>query len=343
VLKTKNAQNEARAIANEMGRVNLDVTKQLKETQIQLGKNQGILSGINAKVAEMRERGLTKEEENLFKRLDLMGQKIDAESDNLSYKTDAEMNAALLSSATSKANIGLVDPRAKATEAALATSVMQNEATQQLLPGQTSNAIKKQGLDSANIGIAQETIQQGGGVGGMADRNIRKDDLAMEATQVGIDKNKSYIAYLNANAKKALTKSPQNTSIENNITGLKKEIDTIMKSPSFVKDEDGNALDIEDLFTISASGEVEISEDANVLSKRDIDRLVELVKKQTNLRLSQTTNIVDGNGNLKEVTVAQKEQMIRAKEAQLQAAEQARQQKENEESLKQAEQARLLF
>ena len=329
VLKTKNAQNEARAIANEMGRVNLDITNQLKDTRINIEKDKGAISKLARELAveinPQKKELLTEQMTEAIANLGLGDQRRELQKATMASQTE------VLPGATD------------ATIASNETSVMQNEATQQLLPGQTSNAIKKQGLDSANIGIAQETIQQGGGVGGMADRNIRKDDLAMEATQVGIDKNKSYIAYLNANAKKALTKSPQNTSIENNITGLKKEIDTIMKSPSFVKDEDGNALDIEDLFTISASGEVEISEDANVLSKRDIDRLVELVKKQTNLRLSQTTNIVDGNGNLKEVTVAQKEQMIRAKEAQLQAAEQARQQKENEESLKQAEQARLLF
>ena len=329
VLKTKNAQNEARAIANEMGRVNLDITNQLKDTRINIEKDKGAISKLARELAveinPQKKELLTEQMTEAIANLGLGEQKRELQKATMASQTE------VLPGATD------------ATIASNETSVMQNEATQQLLPGQTSIAIKKQGLDSANIGIAQETIQQGGGVGGMADRNIRKDDLAMEATQVGIDKNKSYIAYLNANAKKALTKSPQNTSIENSITGLKKEIDTIMKSPSFVKDEDGNALDIEDLFTISASGEVEISEDANVLSKRDIDRLVELVKKQTNLRLSQTTNIVDGNGNLKEVTVAQKEQMIRAKEAQLQAAEQARQQKENEESLKQAEQARLLF
>ena len=50
-----------------------------------------------------------------------------------------------------------------------------------------------------------------------------------------------------------------------------------------VRDEDGNSLDIEDLVTITPiTGEVEISEDANKFSKREINRLVELVKKKTN-------------------------------------------------------------
>mgnify|MGYP003665873973 CR=1 FL=1 len=138
-------------ILNKQNELNLSINKELKDTQIQLGKDRGIISDINVKVAEMKKRGLTKEEANLLKRLKLTGEKIDAESDNLSYKTDAEMNAALLSSATSKTNIGLVEPRAEATKAALETSVMTSEQKQSLMPGDTSLAIKKQELDSKKI------------------------------------------------------------------------------------------------------------------------------------------------------------------------------------------------
>jgi len=343
-VEARAAQNEARAIANEMGRVNLDITKQLKDTQIQLGKDKGTLSSINTKVAEMRERGLTKEEENMLKKLDLLGKQTDALSDNLDYKTDAEKQAALLSSATSRAGIGLVDPRAEATKAALTTSVMKNEQAQNLMPGDTSNLRKKQDLDSTNIDITQSTIEQGGGVQGMAERNIKKDDLGIKAQEIGIKSKKKYMNYLDAMAIKSATKSPENTSIENSITEVQKEIDSIMSSPSFVKDEDGNALDIEDLVTITPiTGEVEISEDANKFSEREINRLVELVKKKTNLRLGQKTIIIDGNGNQKEVTIADKERMTRAKEAQLEAIEEARLRKEREESLKEAEMIRLLF
>ena len=344
VLKNQAAQNETRAIANELGRVNLSISKELKDTQIQLGKDKGILSGINTKVAKMRERGLTKEEENMLKKLDLLGKQTDAASDNLDYKTDAEKQAALLSSATSRAGIGLVDPRAEATKAALTTSVMKNEQAQNLMPGDTSNALKKQDLDSTNINITQSTIEQGGGVQGMAERNIKKDDLGIKAQEIGIKTKKKYMNYLDAMAIKSATKSPENTSIENSITEVQKEIDSIMSSPSFVKDEDGNALDIEDLVTITPiTGEVEISEDANKFSEREINRLVELVKKKTNLRLGQKTIIIDGNGNQKEVTIADKERMTRAKEAQLEAIEEARLRKEREESLKEAEMIRLLF
>ena len=258
--------------------------------------------------------------------------------------TDATIASNLLKKEGSKAELGLMPKRTAATESSLDTSIARDQSTQQILPGQTSNLIKKQGLDSTNIDIAQSTIEQGGGVQGMAERNIKKDDLGIKAQEVGIKSKKKYMNYLDAMATKSAIKSPENTSIENSITGVQKEIDSIMSSPSFVKDEDGNTLDIEDLVTITPiTGEVEISEDANKFSKREINRLVELVKKKTNLRLEQKTIIIDGNGNQKEVTIADKERMTRAKEAQLQAIEEARLRKEREESLREAEQARLLF
>ena len=258
--------------------------------------------------------------------------------------TDATIASNLLKKEGSKAELGLMPKRTAATESSLDTSIATDQSTQQVLPGQTSNLIKQQVLDSTNIDIAQSTIEQGGGVQGMAERNIKKDDLGIKAQEVGIKSKKNYMNYLDTMATKSATKSPENTSIENSVTGVQKEIDSIMSSPSFVRDEDGNALDIEDLVTITPiTGEVEISEDANKFSKREINRLVELVKKKTDLRLGQKTIIIDGNGNQKEVTIADKERMTRAKEAQLQAIEEARLQKEREESLRQAEQARLLF
>ena len=355
VLKTKNAQNEARAIANEMGRVNLDITNQLKDTRINIEKDKGVISKlarelaveINPQKKELLTEQMTEAIANLGlgdQRRELQKATMASQTEVLPGATDATIASNLLKKEGSKAELGLMPKRTAATESSLNTSIARDQSTQQILPGQTSNLIKKQGLDSTNIDIAQSTIEQGGGVQGMAERNIKKDDLGIKAQEVGIKSKKKYMNYLDAMATKSAIKSPENTSIENSITGVQKEIDSIMSSPSFVKDEDGNTLDIEDLVTITPiTGEVEISEDANKFSKREINRLVELVKKKTNLRLEQKTIIIDGNGNQKEVTIADKERMTRAKEAQLQAIEEARLRKEREESLREAEQARLLF
>ena len=172
VLKTKYAQNEARAIANELGRVNLGITKELEDTKIQLGKDQGIISGINTKVAKMRKRGLTKEEENMLKKLNLLGKQIDAESD-------------------------LVEPRAEATKAALETSVMTNEQRQNLIPGDTSLAIKKQNLDSKNIDTENFLIDAFGGAKGKADFDHQGVKLSRKSFEKGLDYLDARIDYTN--------------------------------------------------------------------------------------------------------------------------------------------------
>ena len=45
-VEARAAQNEARTIANEMGRVNLDITNQLKDTRINIEKDKGVISKL---------------------------------------------------------------------------------------------------------------------------------------------------------------------------------------------------------------------------------------------------------------------------------------------------------
>ncbi len=352
--ETRNLQKRSLEGAIKSRELANSITEELKSTRINIEKDKGVISKLARDLAEevnpQKKELLQAQMSDAINNLGLGDQRRELESAKMASQakvlpstTEATIASNILKKVGSKAELGLMPKRTAATESSLDTSIARDQATQQILPGQTSNILKKQGLNSTNIDIAQSTIEQGGGVQGMAKRNIKKDDLGIKAQEVGIKSKKKYMNYLDAMATKSATKSPENTSIENSITEVQKEIDSIMSSPSFVRDEDGNALDIEDLVTITPiTGEVEISEDANKFSKREINRLVELVKKKTNLRLGQKTIIIDGNGNQKEVTIADKERMTRAKEAQLQAIEEARLQKEREESLRQAEQARLL-
>jgi len=249
-VEARAAQNEARAIANEMGRVNLDITNQLKDTQIQLGKDKGILSDINTKVAKMRERGLTKEEENMLKKLDLLGKQTDAASDNLDYKTDAEKQAALLSSATSRAGIKLVDPRAKATEAALTTSVMTNEQKQNLMPGDTSLAIKKQELDSRKIDGENFLIDAFGGAKGKAKFDYRGEELKRENFEKGLeylDARIDYTKYLSTAKNVPVDTKKQFASL---VSHSGKILDTTVEDP-----ETGNPITFEKYMEIANDGD----------------------------------------------------------------------------------------
>ena len=260
----------------------------------------------------------TAEIQNTLARYGLSGEQIEAEKELLPKKTEA---------------LGTQ----------LDTNIMQNEARQKIIPGQTANTLAQQGLDSTNIDIAKETVRQGGGIEGMAARNIRKADLAREATETNIAKGKSYMKYLDATAKGTMNKTSKNLTLEDQIADKDKEIKSILSSPTFLKDGDGESVNIEDLFTIDrVTGEMKESEEANSYAIADIARLKDLVRDRFNLRLNQTTTIIDGNGNKKEVTIAQKEEMIRK---QLEKEELKRQSRINEAQRqeKQAISASTLF
>jgi len=260
----------------------------------------------------------TAEIQNTLARYGLSGEEIEAEKELLPKKTEA---------------LGTQ----------LDTNIMQNEARQKIIPGQTANTLAQQGLDYTNIGIAKETVSQGGGIEGMAARNIRKADLAREATETNIAKGKSYMKYLDATAKGTMNKTPKNLTLEEQISDKDKEIKSILSSPTFLKDGDGESVNIEDLFTIDrVTGEMKESEEANSYASADIARLKDLVRDRFNLRLNQTTTIIDGNGNKREVTIAQKEEMIRK---QLEKKELERQRRINEAQRqeKQAISASTLF
>ena len=234
-----------------------------------------------------------------------------------------------------KAERELLPKKTEALDTQLDTNIMQNEARQKIIPGQTANTLAQQGLDSTNIDIAKETIDQGGGIEGMAGRNIRKDDLAIEAAEKKIDRDESYMKYLDATAKGTMNKTSKNLTLEDQIADKDKEIKSILSSPTFVKDGDGESVNIEDLFTIDrVTGEMQESEEANSYASADIARLKDLVRDRFNLRLNQTTTIIDGNGNKREVTIAQKEEMIRR---QLEKQELERQRRINEAQRQEAQ------
>lgn len=301
------------------------ILKEQKNTEILRNdllkqKNKFNSLGIELKQLEAdKGKALTTAEiQNTLARYGLSGEQIEAEKELLPKKTEA---------------LGTQ----------LDTNIMQNEARQKIIPGQTANTLAQQGLDSTNIDIAKETVRQGGGIEGMAGRNIRKDDLAIKAAKTNIAKGKSYMKYLDETAKGTMNKTPKNLTLEEQIADKDKEIKSILSSPTFLKDGDGESVNIEDLFTIDrVTGEMKESEEANSYASADIARLKDLVRDRFNLRLNQTTTIIDGNGNKKEVTIAQKEEMIR-KQLEKEELERQRRINEAQRQEKQAISASTLF
>lgn len=224
-VQARAGENEARAIANELNRLSLGVAKKLQNTKIQLEKDKGTISRINTKVAEMRERGLTKEEENMLKQLNLLGKRIDSESD-------------------------LVEPKAEATKAELETSVMTNEQAQSLIPFQTSNAKKKLELDSKKIDIENFFIDAFGGAKGKSDFDYRGEVLKRENFEKGLeylDARTNYTKFLSTAKNVPVDTKKQYASL---VSHAGKILDTTVEDP-----ETGNPITFQKYMEIANDGD----------------------------------------------------------------------------------------
>ena len=337
LLKQKNKFN---SLGIELKQLEADKGKALTTAEIQ---NTLARYGLSGEQIEAEKELLPKKTEALGTQLDTNIMQNEARQKIIPGQTANTLAQQGLSGELIELETALLPKKRKALDTQLDTNIMENQAKQVIMPGQTANTLAQQGLDSTNIDIAKETVRQGGGIEGMAGRNIRKDDLAMEAAETNIAKGKSYMKYLDETAKGTMNKTPKNLTLEEQIADKDKEIKSILSSPTFLKDGDGESVNIEDLFTIDrVTGEMKESEEANSYAIADIARLKDLVRDRFNLRLNQTTTIIDGNGNKKEVTIAQKEEMIRK---QLEKEELKRQSRINEAQRqeKQAISASTLF
>jgi len=180
-VEARAAQNEARTIANEMGRVNLDITKQLKDTQIQLGKDKGVISRLATDLAK---------ETNPQKKELLQAQMSDAIANLGLGDQRRELQKATM---TSQAKV--LPSTTEATIARSETSVMQDEATQQRLPGQTSLSLKQQELQSKQLDVENQLMDIVG-IEGYA--QMKADDLKTlsETKKAKLEHTKAYASYL---------------------------------------------------------------------------------------------------------------------------------------------------
>ena len=139
--------------------------------------------------------------------------------------------------------------RPSQTAAQIATNELTTEtakASKELVPLQTTDKKGELATRSTQRKIADRVIEKSGGIEGVAERNIRKDDLAIEAAETKISKDKSYMKYLDATAKGTMNKTSKNLTLEDQIADKDKEIKSILSSPTFVKDGDGESVNIED-------------------------------------------------------------------------------------------------
>jgi len=130
-----------------------------------------------------------------------------------------------------------------ATDATIAsneTSVMQNEATQQLLPGQTSLAIKKQELDSKNIDAADLLLKAFGGAEGKAEFDYQGAKLSRKNLKLGmkvLSQRGDYYGFLATAKNVPVDTKKQYASI---VSDIGKLTDTLVKDP-----DSGNQITFE--------------------------------------------------------------------------------------------------
>jgi len=194
-----------------------------------------------------------------------------------------------------EADATLIQPRTDATRSALNASELKSDTESAYILGQ-------------------------GGPAGAAQQRVKDDDLKRSGLEADIRSKDSLSNYRIKSielleGRSNLPQGSGNEEIETSIKGIDTEIDRIMKGQTFSKDSDGNTLSYSDLIEDinPITGEVTLSEDASSYASKDIARLKELIQSKMQLRLSQKYKVVNRNGELIEVSLADIEEQ-KAKE-----------------------------
>ena len=192
VLKTKNAQNEARAIANEMGRVNLDITNQLKDTRINIEKDKGAISKLARELA------------------------VEINPQKKKFLTE-QMNEAI-------ANLGLGDQRREAEKAQLAAVPRQVERQEEL--GDLQVKAAKRSDDSVDL-----LLEAFGGAKDKAEFDYQGAKLSRKNLKLGmkvLSQKGDYYDYLATAKGVPVDTKKQYASI---VSDIGKLTDTLVKDP----------------------------------------------------------------------------------------------------------------
>jgi hypothetical protein len=195
-----------------------------------------------------------------------------------------------------------------------------NESKLKTLPSQTDATISANRASEMASDINVADAMNRGGVMGVAKEMEGDRELKRRVAEADIRSKDSLSNYRNKSielleGRSNLPQGSGNEEIETSIKGIDTEIDRIMKGQTFSKDSDGNTLSYSDLIEDinPITGEVTLSEDASSYASKDIARLKELIQSKMQLRLSQKYKVVNRNGELIEVSLADIEEQ-KAKE-----------------------------
>jgi hypothetical protein len=155
-VQARAAQNEARTIANEMGRLNLDIAQELKDTRVGIEQDKGVISKLARDLAV---------ETNPKKKELIQVQITDAIND-----------------------IGM-NPQRRALESEVI------ESRRAILPGETSLQIKKQEVGSKQLDVENEVFDIIG-IPGLAQIKADDLKTLSETNKAKLEGAKSYASYI---------------------------------------------------------------------------------------------------------------------------------------------------
>jgi hypothetical protein len=290
VLRSKKLQDESRVIQNQLGEQNLGLQERLEDSKVENAQLRNVYQGLSNDLMQLSKDRTTA----------IQGPEITAIIDK--YADDAGLR---------EIRAGIEGEKLLQQEQALKVDPLVDQVGRQRR--QEQQALKKNQL-MLDAAVESESVFPAS----------ERAKLERKGLEVGIKKNRNYMNYLDSQINRQSI--PANKKTEESISEITKEIDSILKSPSFAKNEDDESLDIEDLVIMDPiSGEMEVSELANNYAQADINRLKELVKRKYQLRLGQMIKVTDENGEITEVTVAEWEAARKAEEARLLKIEQEKQ------------------
>jgi hypothetical protein len=168
--------------ANKMAELNFGIAKELKDTRINITKNQGVMSDLATKLAQ----------ETDPKKRELLGVELQNQIDSITRLGQPRIEA---EEAKFKAEKELLPKKTKALGTQLDTNIMQNEARQKIIPGETALQIKKQEVGSKQLDVENEVFDIIG-IPGLA--QIKADDLKTlsETKKAKLEGAKSYASYI---------------------------------------------------------------------------------------------------------------------------------------------------
>ena len=234
-LKLGNRQKE---LGTLLGEISLEELKAIKDEKTRVA------------LLTLKERGkdlLLGDERRKLEKETMAGQ-----AKALPGATDATIASNLLKKEGSEAELKLMPKRTAATEAALETSVMKNEQAQNLIPGYTSLAIKKQNLDSIKIDTENFLIDAFGGAEGKAKFDYRGEEIKRENFEKGLeylDARIDYTNYLSTARNVPIDTKKQYASL---VSHSGKILDTRVEDP-----ETGNPITFEKYMEIANDGDIQ--------------------------------------------------------------------------------------